>query len=291
MPTAVITKKVTRVGLVLTFALVSGCSSLVGGESARQTISLETTLEPLPESTGIVITDQVGTVTLFVKGGRSYSEFWIESNSEVLAEGRGWSPVLATDGSVVYVDSEDLSLRRLFASGEVQALLPAGSSAGFLTISPDRMLLGFSIPMDLPPGSTEVGIYGAGIMELETGQVVVSRVQEGHFTHPNGWYGGRLLVSEWSSKKLVESENVYALDTNGDLSPFALNLPPASSAPDVSPDHQWMAYEDRDGNTILVNLGHTSFGTIPNVKSPRWTAQGLTGLVDGHQFLIEFTRR
>lgn len=276
------------VGLALAVSIIN-LVSLAGADSAPPSLMLSATFEPLPESTGMEIMDQVDPITLFSKADSHFAEFWLESKHGVREKRRGWSPVLAADGSVVYADSEDLSLKQLLTNGEEKELLSPGSAGGFLRISPDRRFIGYAIPVDLPPGSSWVGIYGAGIMDLETGQVVASRIRDDFFTSPIGWYGDQLIVTEWDGTKTQDSLELYTLGTDGKFSVFSLGLPGASTYPGVSLDQQWMAYGDRNGNTILVNLKDTSFGTIPQVKSPSWTNQGLTGLVDGRRVLIKVT--
>ncbi|WP_242654581.1 hypothetical protein [Symbiobacterium thermophilum] len=273
--------------LLLGLALLTACNS-VPSDSVPHTFSLDVTFETFPQSTETII-DQVDNVKLHVRSHQSYTEFWSESDSVLLVEGRGWSPVLAADGSVIFVDSEDLSLKKLLINGDEQQLLPPGSAAGFLRISSDRKYLGYAIPINLSPDSNWAGLYGAGIMDLETGKVLVSRTKENFFTSPIGWYGDQLIVHEWDATQTQDSLDLYALSLDGELTKFALGLPQANSYPEISPDHQWLVYEDQDGNTILVNLEQVSFGIISNVVLPQWTSEGLTGLVDGQRFLIRFT--
>lgn len=274
------------VGLAMIMSLVSFATA-----DSPKSVTVEATFELMPNSSGATMVYQVDSVILYRGNGFMDGRFWTESESKVMLEGWGWSPVLAKDGSVIYVDSEDLSLKWLQTTGEVKELLPAGSAAGFLQISPDERYLGYAIPADLPPGSTWVGRFGTGIIDLDTGDVIVSRVLNDAFTMPIGWYRDQLLVSEWNRQAVPENEHVLAMDVNGRVSAFASVFPRASTIPGISFDHQWMAYQDRGGDTILIRLNDKSMGIIPDVEFPAWTPQGLTGTVDGRPILVKFAAK
>ncbi len=260
---------------LLLFALVSstGCSGGDAGAVPRTPDRAVTSGES-PEAPETVSADQVGPVSLLAEPGSR------------------WSPVRAPDGSVVYADSEDLSLKRLFPDGEVRELLPAGSAAGFLHMSPGGRYVGFAAPIELPPGSTQVGLYGAAIMDLESGEVVAARTREGAFTHPHGWYRDgwghdKLVVSEWDARQAGDAMDLHALAPDGGFAQVARGLPLAHTPPQFSPDdHKWMYYEDGVGNTVLVYVESGWFHTIPGLRSPAWTKAGLTGEVDGQQVRV-----
>ncbi|BAD40119.1 hypothetical protein [Symbiobacterium thermophilum] len=264
-------------------------ASLAGADSGPTSFELSAIFERLPDSTEPVVLDRTDKVTLLAKLDSNSPQFWIELPDGGRKSQYGWSPVLAADGSVIFVDSEDLSLKKLLINGDEQQLLPPGSAAGFLRISSDRKYLGYAIPINLSPGSNWVGLYGAGIMDLETGKVLVSRTKENFFTSPIGWYGDQLIVHEWDATQTQDSLDLYALSLDGELTKFALGLPQANSYPEISPDHQWLVYADTHGDAILLRLADGSFGTVPNVEFPSWTQNGLTGLVDGRRVLIKIT--
>lgn len=267
-------------------ASVIALVSLAAADDTPKGVVLSVTLESLPDPTGIEVVDRVGDTTLRAKLDSMVPKFWLESKNGISETIHGWSPVLAGDGSVIYVDSEDLSLKQLLTTGEEKELLGPGSAGGFLRISTDRRFIGYAVPIDLPPGSNWIGIWGAEIMSLETGQVIASRTRENFFTSPIGWHGDNLIVSEWDSTRPQNSLSLYTFGTDGKFSVFATHLPGSTTYPVVSPDQEWMAYEDRDGNTVLVSLIDASFGIIPDVLSPSWSNQGLTGMVDGQRVLV-----